>query len=412
MYTRLACFMLLLLSMGVDAQETASSAFFPVGVWFEGKPEWAVSPQDPDGVRAYYDRCFRDLAARGFNTATVTNCPEALWPALLESADKHDIRIVLDVLAVKSLIDQEGPFDEEKARAEVHRVVEAAGRYPSLLRYQTRDEPTVAMIPNWARVNRLVGEADPAHPAFSCFCSPDAMKQAIGQARPEEIVFDIYPQLRDTPAQNLGDFVPTLDRFTEEAGQSTRWVVLQSFAKPGMWRYPTAEELRAEVYLSLVAGARGVFLFIYQCLPHHPEQLEGLVTPYGAPTPLAEAATALARELRTLSSLLLTLQPSTDTAKWSENTRSEDAPPDDAGKDFRLTAWTDPEGRDVLIIASLRLDRPVPIRIDKTGATAWHDALTEERIMPADESISFVLSAGHGRILVRGGLLNHEEETS
>jgi len=139
--------------------------------------------------------------------------------------------------------------------------------------------------------------------------------------------------------------------------------------------------------------------------------LEGLVTPDGAPTPLAKTATSLARELRKLSPLLLTLQPSADTAKWNENTRptrSGGAMPPNAGSDFRLTAWTDPKGRDVLIIASLRPDRPVPIRIDKTGAAAWYDALTKKRIVPANESISFVLSPGNGRILVRGMPLNHQ----
>jgi hypothetical protein len=364
-----------------------SAPFFPIGVWFEGKPDWGGYPDDPAGAKAYYDRCFADLAAHGFNAATVPNCPEKLWETLLQSAREHHMKIVLEIPPLADLVSQPQPLSEAEVRTAVEQVVAKIGRYDSLLRYQIRDEPPPQMMPNWLLVRRILAEADPACPAFSCFNSPDSLARAVASGGLAEAVFDIYPHGVGAPPQSLGGFLRTLDAFRSAAGDTTMWAVLQSFAKPGAWRYPSPEELRAVTYLSLAAGAKGVFYFIYQVLPEHPERLEGLVEPDGKPTPMYAPATALARELGRLSPLLLSLRPA--------------AGPSHIEGDARVGSFVDGEGHRVLIVASVRPDQAVSVRLTMRSASPWKDRLTGEVLVPKNGVLTIPLAPGAGRVLMR-----------
>ncbi|RPJ79932.1 MAG: hypothetical protein EHM13_12875, partial [Acidobacteria bacterium] len=220
--------------------------FFPIGVWFEGNPPFAGYPADPAGAKAYYDRCFADLVAHGFNTVAVPNCPEALWETLLASADTHGIKVVLEVAPLTALVSQAETATEKDAREAVMPVVDKIGKYQSLLRYQVRDEPSVEMIPNWILVQRVLAGLDTRRPAFSCFCSADALAYLTERTRPSEAVFDIYPFAPATPPQSLGGFVNALDAYTKASKDNVKWAVLQAFAMPQAWRLPSAEELRAQ----------------------------------------------------------------------------------------------------------------------------------------------------------------------
>jgi hypothetical protein len=373
-------------SAGSGGNSRSPRPFFPIGVWFEGSPDWGGYPDNPAGAKVYYDRCFADLAAHGFNTATVPNCPETLWETLLQSARDHGIKIVLEIPPLASLVSQPEPLSEPEVRAAVDQVVRKIGRYDSLLRYQIRDEPPPEVMPNWLMVRRALAAADPAHPAFSCFNNPDSLARAVKAGGLADAVFDIYPQGVATPPQSLGGFVPALDAFARAADSISMWAVLQSFAKPGAWRYPSPPELRAMTYLSLAAGAKGVLYFIYQTLPNHPERLEGLIDPEGKPTPMYAPATALAREMGKLAPLLLTLKPV--------------ACPHFEG-DARVGSFVDGKRRRVLIVASTRPDQAVSVRITVRLASAWRDQLTDEVFAPENGVLTVPLALGAGRVLVR-----------
>lgn len=361
--------------------------FFPVGVWFEGKPDWGGYPEDPVGAKAYYDRCFADLAAHGFNTATVPNCPEELWETILQSAHEHHIKLVLEIPPLAELISPREPLTEPEVRTAVEKVVKKIGHYDSLLRYQIRDEPPPEMMPNWLLVRRVLAAVDPTRGAFSCFNDPNSLARAVASGELTEVAFDIYPHGAATPPQSLGGFLPALDAFQAAAKGVTMWAVLQSFAKPGAWRYPSPEELRAVTYLSLAAGSKGVFYFIYQVLPEHPERLEGLVEPDGKPTPMYAPATALARELGTLSPLLLSLKRAA-------------APPRIEG-DARIGGFVDGSGRRVLIVASACPDKAIDVTLRLRSAAAWKDQLTGEILTPQNGVLTVPLDPGAGRVLVR-----------
>ncbi len=140
-------------------------------------------------------------------------------------------------------------------------------------------------------------------------------------------------------------------------------------------------------YLSLAAGAKGAFYFLYQSMPDHPEKLEGLVDPHGASTPMYEAASTLARELKQLSRLLMSLKPTA-------------AGPATQGE-VHAGNFVDPAGRQVMIVASTRPDTAVIAKFSVASNDPWRDELTGETLTPADSVLEVKLAPGAGRVLVR-----------
>jgi hypothetical protein len=386
----------------------SKNSFFPIGVWFEGKPAWASYPQTPKDARAYYCRCFSDLIRIGFNVAVVPNCPEELWEELLQSAQDVGLRIILEIGSLVSFINQPDPVEESAVRAEVMRVYNKIGRYPSLFRYQIRDEPEERMIPNWIRVNQVLREFEPARGGFSCFCSPEFIPSAARGFSMTEVVFDLYPHFIDVSRQSLGNFLSALDLFKQAAGTIPKWAVLQSFAKPEWWRYPTPEELRAVTYLSLAAGVKGLFYFIYQSMPDHPEQLRGLVESDGRPTEIYNEVMSLVREVRKISALVADLEPCIVSEKSGLDIRTcsfqeqgrEVFIPNAIKGDVEAGTYRDSAGNRVLILAGRRPDRPIRVQISDGEGRGWKDVLTGEVFHPKNGSVTVSLAPGSGCVLI------------
>jgi len=362
----------------------ANEPFFPIGVWFEGAPSMSGCPTEPVEAKKFYDRCFADLAAHGFNAAAVPNCPEPLWEPLLQSAQEQGVKICLEVGPLVALVSRTEPPSETEVYATVRQVVDRIGKYESLLRYQIRDEPPPELVPNWLLVQRILAAVDPQRPAFSCFCHPDSLAQVAASTTLSEGVFDIYPHWAGTPKPSLGNFLPSLDTFQAASKGNRMWAVLQAFAithAPNSWRYPTPEELRAVTYLSLAAGVKGVFYFIYS---HIPGYLDGMVAADGTPQPIYAPTSELAQELKKLSPLLLALQPVD--------------PPAQVEGEVRVGSFRDGEGRPVLIVASTRPDAEVSARLRVPGA--WEDALSGEVFQPEGGWLTVRLGPGAGRVLL------------
>ena len=355
--------------------------FFPIGLWFEGAPKLNGGPADPAGAKAYYDRCFADMARHGFNCVAVPNSPMALWEPMLKSAGEHGIRVVLEIGSLAALVSRPEPATEAEVYAAAKPIVDLLSKYPALLRYQVRDEPSGEMIPNWVLVQRIMAALDPKRPTFSCFCGVDALAALTKAAPLSEAVFDIYPHSPATPPQTLGGFLPTLDAFKRASGANPMWAVLGDFACGTSWRYPSPEELRAVTYLSLASGAKGAFYFIYQLMPGY---LDGLVKPDGTPTPMWEPTAALARELGTLAPVLMGLKA--------------DATPVEFAGEARVGRFRDAKGKAVLIAASTRPAAAQTVTVKAEGK--WKDALTGEVLEAKEGELAVGLVAGGGRVLV------------
>jgi hypothetical protein len=65
----------------------------------------------------------------------------------------------------------------------------------------------------------------------------------------------------------------------------------------------------------------------------------------------------------------------------------------------RLGAFTDADGRPVLIVASTQPGREVTARIAVKGGP-WEDQISGETFAPADGTLTVPLPPGHGRVLV------------
>lgn len=359
--------------------------FFPIGVWFEGAPSNAKYPADPAGAKQYYDRCFADLKAHGFNCAVVPNCPEKLWGPLLQSAQEHGIDIVLEVAPLVGLVGRREVLAESEVYSAVKRVVDTIGSYPSLLRYQIIDEPPLEAIPNWVLVQRVLAAVDPTRPVFSCCCSDSSLARMTEVTTVSEAVWDNYPLRQSTPLQSLGGFVAIVDRFKAASRGNRMWAVLQAFAigqNPGSWRYPTPEELRAQTYVSLAAGCQGIFYFLYS---HMPGYLDGMVGADGAVQPVYAPTSQLAQELGRLAALLLSLTPRD--AKVALDGEA------------RVGCFADGKGRDVLIVASLRPDSAISVRLTLGSERRLRDALTGETFKTEERVLRVSLPPGAGRVL-------------
>ncbi|MCX7599588.1 MAG: hypothetical protein N2512_12095, partial [Armatimonadetes bacterium] len=369
-----------------------SAPFFPIGVWFEGWPAAADYPSDPKGAEKHYDRCFADLAAHGLNSVAVPNCPENLWETLLRSAERHGIKVVLEIRPLVELVSSSRPPDEQQIDDAVTATVKRLSHYDSLLRYQIRDEPPPEMIPNWVAVQRVLAARDPKHPAFSCFCHIESVRLVRQSTTLPEVVFDIYPFRADTPPGDTGYFFPALRGFCEAAGELPKWAVLQSFAMPGIWRYPTPEELRCTVYSSLAAGATGIFFFIYQTMSNRPDKMDGLVDTEGRPRPLYATVEQLARELKRLAPVLLGLRPVGST-HW----------PGDKGLPVVFTHFTDRKGRAYLIIANSSPTAAVKVPLQAILAKnriSLTDLLTGEEFVLQAGTSNLPLPPGGGRVML------------
>jgi hypothetical protein len=382
---------------------------FPIGVWFEGKPEWNGTPENIAGAKAYYDRCFSDIAANHMDCVAVPNCPEYLWETLLSSAEEHGLRVILEIPSLVKMISGDEPVHEQIVREEVHRIVDTIGHHTSLYRYQTRDEPTLQMLDKWALVGKVVDEIDPQRSVFSCFNIPFNLKKAREMYCPNEITFDIYPHWSEVAEQNLQNYIPLLDRFLSVAEKHTKWLILSSFAKPVWWRYPTKDELRCEIYVALASGIQGVLFFIYQSMPKHPENLEGLVSPEGKPTPIYSSVSQLAGELQQLKSILASAHP-TDLSIRLENHITSRTFTESNGfevfcsnvvkGDVRLGSFRSDKGNDILILASTRPGLSFDVRIETPDIGNWKDFITGEDFHPMEKGLTIPLTSG-GRVLMR-----------
>ncbi len=281
--------------------------FLPIGCWFEGKPAWLGVSEDPIVFRQYLDRAFTDLARIGLNSVTIPNVLPQHEALILEVAAAHGLQVVFEANSAKELI-TETPAAPEVFDQVARQISEKHGFSRVLLRYQIRDEPSPALMPAWLAMQSALAKYDPQHPSFSCFNNPESLKAAREAGALSEAVFDIYPLKPDTAFGDFGAYRERLDQFLEAADGLPSWIVLQAFSKENAWRYPQSVELRYMTYYALTKGVKGFFFFIYQTLPQHPENLQGMVDAEMVPRPIYAEVQRLSRRLNIMYDTVLNMQ--------------------------------------------------------------------------------------------------------
>ncbi|HEY3268480.1 MAG TPA: beta-galactosidase [Armatimonadota bacterium] len=283
--------------------------FFPIGAWFEGNPTGNGSPSDLAGAAAYYDASFANLADHGINTVAVANAPPGLREMILQTAERRGIRVILEIGELADLVASRADLNERDVRIAVRKVVDRLSRYPALLRYQIRDEPQGWMVPNWLIVKRALDDADPAHPAFSCFNDVPIMDSIFQQTRVNDAAYDYYPLSHVTPHGEMERYISKMDDIVAHARQRPLWMVVQAFGSTDPVAYPSRlprpQELRLMTWLALSRGAKGVFFFIYQS----EQGWTGMVDGKGRPMPIFDEVKRLSAELRREAPSMLSLTP-------------------------------------------------------------------------------------------------------
>lgn len=367
------------------------SEFMPIGVWFEGSPENASYPNDPAGAKAYYDRSFKEIAAMGFNTVAITWLPDAFWPACLESARRHNLKLMILVPSLFGVIRGSEPLDENVIEQMILNVQRMTKGYEDVVvRYMTKDEPGIGEMERWTAVQRILCSMMPDQPGMSVVCSPGSMREMVASVQLHEAVFDNYPQRKGLPAPSAGMFLGSLKGYRAAAGRLPLWAVVQAFAADSGWRYPVAVELRLSVYQALAAGARGYIFFIYNSVPGSPENIKGLVDIKGEPAGIATEAAALAKELKLALPVLAQFPAS-----------SFDYRPEAA---VSIGVYARADGKKAVIIANVSPSAAYSGILEINASGAYIDILSQKTYTIENDRIEVDLPAAGAVVLMPGDL--------
>ena len=106
-------------------------------------------------------------------------------------------------------------------------------------------------------INQLYKEADPDHLTLNVVIN------AVGANKDAADILgtDPYP-IPNNPVMMVGNHVERLNRVFKNRPNQSKWLVLQAFGGESCWaRSPTAEELRAMVFIAMNYGIKGIAYF-------------------------------------------------------------------------------------------------------------------------------------------------------
>jgi len=378
---------------------------FPIGVWYDGRVEgincpkgYVDVPAGQENARKYYETTFKDIKEHGIDIVVIPNTPPDYRQTLLTVADKVGVKIVLEVVELAeerfggnlSIRNTNMIRDEAALLERLRTVIEPIKSHPSLMAYQLIDEPPATLFDNWQRASRALQRIDPDRPSFSCLCNEGELDR-VRRMGCQMMIFDRYIIGENTKP---GDYdwqawiglIETIRR-QADAFDLPFWIVVQTCAKPGGLRYPTAAELRTMTWLALARNAKGVFFFLYNTHTQE-ESLQGLVDTQLKPRPIYEPTATLARDLRKLAPLLLDLHPVTRFA-------STQAPVD-------VQCFADGKRRRYLFLTSLDVVRRIKCEVTFTSLVVRQcaDCLTGQSIPATSaERLTVSLDPGQGMIL-------------
>jgi hypothetical protein len=304
------------------AQEKAIEPFFPMGLWYEGgvgDVRDNVLPADPDKAAAVYDRNFADIAAHGVNVITVPNSPPNHHKILLDAAQKHGLKVILELGLdggpFGHMIRGDQPMDDAAVNETLTKVLDPIRTHPALLRVQLLDEPPGGAFERYRHIADLLRAHDPKTPPFCCLTGGSDGGAFLRTTGSNVVAFDMYPigvNIKPGDERPLKDFATYAGRFVDWADQNdaASWAVIQCHDITGALRAPTAGELRCMTYAALATGNRGVFWFLYQTESFGKDAvMGGLVDRSFKPRPLWHEVGTLAQEIKPLLATLAKLKP-------------------------------------------------------------------------------------------------------
>lgn len=168
---------------------------------------------------------------------------------------------------------EEIPPDPARARSIAQELLKRLSPHPSLGGYYVADEPFLKDVPKVAPLQKAFQEADFDRPSMSVLIGRGRGELIYQQTRPDVMLLDVYPvgysnAVGDFTLRGFGysdlDFVSYLRLLTRDKPRSVPlWLILQTHSFEDQLREPTPSEVRAQNWLAVGEGAKGIFWFIY-----------------------------------------------------------------------------------------------------------------------------------------------------
>jgi hypothetical protein len=313
---------LLSITLSLAACDFASAAdkFFPMGVWYEGGVGAArqfVIPEDVTKAAAQYDRDFADIAAHGINVVVVPNTPPKHHQALLDAANKHGLKLIIEMDLDGGKVGQairKGPVDEEEIRKYIETTLGPIKTNPALWRVQLLDEPPAGSFERYRKVADILKQYDPNMPPFCCLAGSGAVINDFCKVvHPDVACWDAYPLGRDSETGNvapLRGFAMTAQNAALVGAKynAAVWGVIQCHDLATGLRMPSAAEVRCMSWSALAGGSKGIYWFLYQTEWFDPQghsKMRGLVNEQYQPSDRWDEVGKLTKEISALSPILM-----------------------------------------------------------------------------------------------------------
>jgi hypothetical protein len=324
------------------------STFFPIGVWsvrgdFRGIDDFLYNVET---AASFHHTSFQNLKAQGFNAAVLSYEPIInTLDTILDIAEMYDLKVVPPFTNLHHLINSSNEnevSDEDINQALVDDGIELIKNSPATLGYYVYDEP----LPGWIDFevlenakNILIEQTGGNHPVLSVWNDEQHMEYIDSYLQPDVLMMDAYPLEDGDAVGDLSDYMPSY--FTSmpdpppfsdyintvrtnhcEASHRPLWVVFQAFGDLesqenwGFWRQVYPKEIRLQVYLSIMEGAKGLWYFLYESeFPY----LLGMLDVSGQPTQRLTEAIAVNAEINEISDILLRLSIVNDSTALSND---------------------------------------------------------------------------------------------
>jgi hypothetical protein len=313
------------------------SNFFPLGVWSIRGDFRPVNDflYDVNTAANYHHTSFQNLKAQGFNAAFLSYEPIGYTiDTILDIAEINDIRVIpamnnLNNIIKNSLSDP--PTNAEIIQAIENDSINRIKQSPQILGYYLYDEP----LPGWIDFNVLENAknllesmtVDAPHPILSTWNDEQVMSYIDGYIDLDVLMMDAYPLEDGDAIGDLSDYMPSyfagadpppfsdyINTVREnhcEVQNRPMWVVLQAFGdietpeNGGYWRQVYPKEIRLQVALAIMQGAKGIWYFVYES--EYPYLL-GLLDISGQSTQRLDEVIAINNQISQISDTLLKLR--------------------------------------------------------------------------------------------------------
>jgi len=316
--------------------------FFPIGVW---SVRGDFRPVDDflfnvDKAATFHHTSFKNLKEQGFNAAFLSYDP--IGPTIdtiLDIAEINQIKVIPPMINLHSFIrknENQNVTDEEIQKSILKDSLNRIKNSSQILGYYIYDEP----LPGWIDFDLLRRSKnilksmtiDAPHPILSTWNSEEHMDYIDSFLDLDILMMDSYPFEDGDAIGDISDFMPSY--FTSmpdppsysdyintvrENHCNTKnrplWVVLQAFGdlnepeNGGYWRQVYPKEIRLEVYLAVMQGAKGIWYFLYES--EYPYLL-GMLDVSGQPTQRLIEVIKINKEINAISSVLLNLKVEPD----------------------------------------------------------------------------------------------------